>query len=223
MTARAAREHVKTVMPRSIVGWFIVCWSSFVLAAVVAGGLLWSLYNQSTTEQLRRAAASIAHGCDAIVARYQLFITSAQAPLNLRDSALSQGLTNVLKNALRDLPGIEGGVWQTGQGSLAYAFPTYEGSGEKTDLPPAEEPQIREAAEAAALGGGAIDRRREGRSQTLLLHACPLPGPMAHLAAWTMTRVATAGGAAITRRLTADRATVPINSSTCAQIEASRS
>ncbi len=195
MAARAAREHVKTVMPRSIVGWFIVCWSSFVLAAVVAGGLLWSLYNQSTTEQLRRAAASIAHGCDAIVARYQLFITSAQAPLNLRDSALSQGLTNVLKNALRDLPGIEGGVWQTGQGSLAYAFPTYEGSGEKTDLPPAEEPQIREAAEAAALGGGAIDRRREGRSQTLL-HACPLPGPMAHLAAWTMTRVATAGGAA---------------------------
>ena len=38
-----------------------------------------------------------------------------------------------------------------------------------------------------AHGGFAVDRRREGRSQTLLLHACPLPGPIAHLAAWTMT------------------------------------
>jgi hypothetical protein len=55
-------------VPRSIVGWFVVCWSAFLLAAVVAGALLWSLYQQSTTEQLRRAAAAVAHGCDAVAA-----------------------------------------------------------------------------------------------------------------------------------------------------------
>src|SRR5204862_4560971 len=79
---------------------------------------------------------------------------------------------------------------------LAYAFPTYEGSGEKTDLPQAEQQQIREAAEAAALGGIRVDRRRDGRSQVLMLHACPLPGPVPRLAAWTMTRVPTIGGQA---------------------------
>jgi hypothetical protein len=34
--------------------------------------------------------------------------------------------------ALR-LSQVEGCVWQSGLGSLAYAYPTYEGSGQKTD------------------------------------------------------------------------------------------
>jgi hypothetical protein len=42
---------------------------------------------------------------------------------------------------------VEGGVWQSGLGSLAYAYPTYEGTGQKTDLPQAEEPTIRHVAE----------------------------------------------------------------------------
>jgi len=41
-------------------------------------------------------------------------------------------LTAVVQTALRDRPGIEGGIWQTDAGSLAYAFPTYEGGGPKT-------------------------------------------------------------------------------------------
>src|SRR5262249_55014168 len=76
----------------------------------------------------------------------------------------------------------------------AYAFPTYEGSGEKTDLPSAEEPQIREAADASALDGVPVDRRRDTRSQVLLLHACPLAGPIPQLSAWTMARVISTGG-----------------------------
>lgn len=174
----------------------MVCWSAFLLAAVVVGALLWSLYQQSTTEQLRRAAAAVVHGCDVIAGRYQFFIAGSRAPLDLHDPEVASGVTNALKIALRDLPGVEGGIWEAEHGSLAYAFPTYEGSGEKTDLPPAEAPQIGEAAEAAALDGAAIDRPREGPSQTLLLHACPLPGPISHLAAWTMTRVVTTAGAA---------------------------
>jgi signal transduction histidine kinase len=184
-------------LPRSIIGWFFVCWSAFLLAAIVVGALLLSLYRQSTTEQLRRASAAIAHGCDAITARYQFFVAGAtRAPSDLRAPELAQGLTGAVRIALRDLPGVEGGVWQAEQGSLAYAFPTYEGTGEKTDLPPAEEPQIREVAEAAALDAVQVDRRRDSRSQALLLRACPLPGPIPHLSAWTMARVMTAGGGA---------------------------
>jgi signal transduction histidine kinase len=68
------------------------------------------------------------------------------------------------------------------------------GSGEKTDLPQAEESSIREAAESAAHDRESFDRRQNGRSQTLLLRACPLPGAIPRLAAWTMARVPTIGG-----------------------------
>lgn len=40
-----------------------------------------------------------------------------------------------------------------------------------------------------------VARTSGGSTQTLLLHACPLPGPIAGLTAWTMTRVATASAA----------------------------
>jgi signal transduction histidine kinase len=38
------------------------------------------------------------------------------------------------------------------------------------------------------------DHRTTSRAQTLLLHACPLPGPIVGLTAWTMTRVNTVAG-----------------------------
>ena len=184
-------------VPRSIIGWFVVCWSAFLVASVVVGALLLSLYDQSTTEQLRRASAAVAHGCDAITARYQFFMAGAtRAPADLHDPDFTRSLTGVVQIALRDLYGVEGGIWQKDEGSLAYAFPTYEGTGQKTDLPEAERSSIREAADAAALDGAPFNRRREGRAQTLLLHACPLPGPIPRLSAWTMARVPTTGGQA---------------------------
>ena len=197
-TMRRRISHLLgAALPRSIIGWFVICWSAFLLASVVVGMLLVSLYEQSTAEQLRRASAAVAHGCDAIAARYQFFVTGvAHAPVDLRDADFAGRLTGVVQIALRDLYGVEGGVWQKDEGSLAYAFPTYEGTGQKTDLPEAERASIREAADAAALDGAPFDRRRDGRAQTLLLHACPLPGPIPGLSAWTMARVQTTGGQA---------------------------
>ena len=114
--------------------------------------LVKDITSQSTAEQLRLASAAIAHGCDAITAGYQSFASdTTNAPRDLRDPKFRVGLTRVVQTALHDLDGVEGGVWQTDRGSLAYAFPTYEGTGEKTDLPQAEESSIREAAESAAL------------------------------------------------------------------------
>jgi hypothetical protein len=100
----------------------------------------------------------------------------------------------VVLAALRDRAGIEGGVWQAGAGSLAYAFPTYQGAEPKTDVPQAELPRIQ-AVNRAALGE---DRQANARfnatSQILLSTACPLPGPIPGLTAWTMTRVFTFAG-----------------------------
>jgi hypothetical protein len=46
-------------VPRSIVGWFIVCWSFFLLAALVVGTLLVSLYRESAAERLRRSSVAV--------------------------------------------------------------------------------------------------------------------------------------------------------------------
>jgi hypothetical protein len=121
-------DITERVLPRSILGWFVVCWGAFLLASVVVSALLLSLYRQSTTEQLRRASAAIAHGCDAIAARYQFFAPSAtDAPLGLHDPDFKRGLTGVIQIALRDLDGVEGGVWQTDQGSLCLCLPDLRG------------------------------------------------------------------------------------------------
>jgi signal transduction histidine kinase len=182
-------------MPRSIVGWFVACWTAFLVAACVVGALLLLLYDDSTSERLRHAAAAVDHGCDAITARYQFFTAgTTTVPADLHAPAFVRALANVVGIALRGADGVEGGIWAVDGGSLAYAFPTYEGSGEKTDLPQAELPLIRVTAEAAAINAAPAARRIDARSQSLFVRACPLAGPIPHLAAWTMTRVVTAGG-----------------------------
>lgn len=190
--------------PRSIVAWFVLCWATFLIASVLVGGLLWSLYRQSTTDQLRRASAAIVYGCDAIAAGYRnLNLAAGSMGANAQEGpAIERALNSVVQIALRDLEGVEGGVWRAERGSLAYAFPTYEGTGEKTDVPRAEEPSIREAAEFAMTRRAPFERQLAGRVQTLLLRSCPLGGRDPSLAAWTMTRIATIGGRAYGQAIT---------------------
>jgi signal transduction histidine kinase len=89
----------------------------------------------------------------------------------------------------RTRPGIEGGIWQTQAGPLAYAYPTYQGSGPKTDLPAAERDRIQNVNQRAARDQQPAAQRIDARSQVLLLNACPLDGLIAGLTGWTMTRV----------------------------------
>jgi signal transduction histidine kinase len=70
------------------------------------------------------------------------------------------------------------------------------GTGEKTNVPPAEEASIRAAAESTVRDNAPYDRCQDGRTQTLLLRACPLAGSAPHLSAWTMIRITTVGGQA---------------------------
>ena len=107
---------------------------------------------------------------------------------------MRRDLTAVVQTALRDRPGIEGGIWQGDAGSLAYAFPTYQGSGPKTDVPQAELPRIQAVNQAALASDRQANSRYDASSQILLLTACPLPGPIPSLTAWTMTRVLTLAG-----------------------------
>ena len=107
----------------------------------------------------------------------------------LTDPKLRSDLTTVVSLALAKQNGVEGGLWQADAGALAYAFPTYPGTRPKTDLPPAERSHIEAVNDEAARLDRPIDYRSVSGEQTLLLIACPVPGPIPHLTAWTITRV----------------------------------
>jgi signal transduction histidine kinase len=175
------------ILPRSIVAWFAVCWGLFLVAALVVGALLIALYKETTTQRTDRAATSIARACDAIAREAGSSEASDRAAARA-DYAVA------VDRVLASFPGVEGGVWQSGSGSLAYAYPTYEGSGQKTDLPQAEEPTIRQVAETSAAARRPFEWKRDSRSQVLLISACPMTGGAGNLTAWAMTRVITVGG-----------------------------
>jgi signal transduction histidine kinase len=101
-----------------------------------------------------------------------------------------------VQTALRDRPGIEGGLWQADAGPLAYAYPTYQGAGPKTDMPQAESSRIQGINAAALTLERPTARRYGATTEVLLMAACPLPGPIPQLTAWTMTRVVTFAGRA---------------------------
>ncbi len=124
--------------------------------------------------------ASVARACDAITRE-------------IRTEQSQNDFATATMHALEPFPGIEGGLWRSGVGSLAYAFPTYEGTGLKTDLPQAEQPTIKQVSETASLAQRPVEWKRDARLQALLITACPLAGSP-DIAAWTMTRVATTGG-----------------------------
>ena len=159
------------------------------------GLLLIQLYHQSTQAQVGRADAVIVRGCDLIQDQYRFYTAGWSTPNSMKiDDRLRSDLTTVVAVALAHQDGVEGGVWQADAGSLAYAYPTYQGTGPKTDLPPAEHEEIQTVNQSAVRDEQAADRRIASRTQTLLLHACPLNGPISELTAWTMTRVQSADG-----------------------------
>jgi signal transduction histidine kinase len=145
--------------------------------------MLIALYRETTSQRTERAEISLARACESILRE------AAARPIGAPDSAT----ISTVNRALDGFIGVEGGIWRAGFGSLAYAFPSYEGSGTKTDLPQAEEASIRQVAESTVASHRPVQWKRDARSQLLLIQGCPFSGEN-NLAAWTMTRVITVGG-----------------------------
>jgi signal transduction histidine kinase len=164
-------------------------------ACIGVGVLLVQLYRESTAAQVGRAQAMTARACDLIRDRYRFYAAGSHGPvLAWGDEGLRRDLTAAVTLALARQDGVEGGIWQVEAGPLVYAFPTYQGSGPKTDLPEAERDRIRGVNERTSREEQPVDDVATSRSQTLLLHGCPLAGPTPGLTAWTMMRVQAAPG-----------------------------
>jgi signal transduction histidine kinase len=175
--------------------WVLI--ALLTIAGAGAGGLMIGLFYQSASAQAGEAEAQIARACDSIASTYRFYSTDWQGPsTSLQDAALRTSLTTVVQTALRDRPGIEGGLWQADTGPLAYAYPTYQGAGPKTDMPQAESSRIQAINTAAIAEDRSTTRRYRAATEVLLMAACPLRGPIPQLTAWTMTRVVTFAGRA---------------------------
>ena len=181
---------------RSLRARLLALWAFSLAACVAAGALLVQISGQSTAAQVQRGEAVVARACDLIRERYAFYATDWRGPVPpLDDAGLRADLQAAVSLALARQDGVEGGIWQAEAGSLAYAFPTYSGTGPKTDLPAAEAANIQATNEQAARDEAAVAHTTGGSTLSLLLYACPLPGPIDGLTAWTMTRVMAASAA----------------------------
>jgi signal transduction histidine kinase len=184
---------------RSLRARLLALWIMLVVSGVATGYLLFESFQQTANARLARSEELVARACRDLADRYQFFVAGwGGGPI---DNQLKQQLALVAQTALAGAPGVEGGVWQADEGSLAYAFPTYEGTGPKTDLPSAELNTIRDVNAEALRSGRAMSIRQSGRSQVLIVHACPLRGPLAGVTGWTMTRAYTSEGPAYNQLL----------------------
>src|ERR1700674_855162 len=165
------------------------------IAGIATGTLMVGLFYQSASAQAGEAEAQSARACDSIASTYRFYSAQWQGPsTSLQDPQLRASLTTVVQTALRDRPGIEGGLWQSEAGAVAYAYPTYQGAGPKTDMPQAELSRIQSINRTAQTQDRATSIRYRAPTQVLLLTACPLRGPIPQLTAWTMPRVVTFAG-----------------------------
>lgn len=189
-----ARPSV-AVTDYSLQARLLALWILLLASAVATAYLMFGVYAQSTGVQVAQADLAVGRACREIIDRYAVLIaqrggTDAEA-----------GLEGVVEAALSGAPGVEGGIWSASAGPVTYAFPTYEGTGPKTDLPAAERDTIAALNAQALRVDHAVSLNRPSRTQVLLLQACPLRGPAPGLSAWTMARAHVSDGPVYTRFL----------------------
>lgn len=167
----------------------VAVWTLSLLASLAVALLLLQLYRQSASAELGRAEAVSARACDLIRGSYDFYTAGWTGPVPpLTDPGLRTGLRAVVAMALLRQNGVQGGIWQADKGDLAYAFPTARdvAAAALSDEDRAAVAAVNQQAEQDELPAA---QRINDWSQTLLLHACPLSGPIPGLTAWTMARL----------------------------------
>lgn len=167
---------------RSLRIQLLVFWALLLGACALVAVVIVVLYQAGSGAKVAIGRARAAQACEDIATRYAKSVPGVAA--NAPQTDLLRVLLHVV---LLEVPQVEGGVWRAGQGMLAYAYPTYEGSGVKIDVPAAEEPLLVGMARQASSSAQPVVNLVRGSREVLIVAACPLS---AHpdAAVWTMTR-----------------------------------
>ncbi|MCS4511304.1 sensor histidine kinase [Xylophilus ampelinus] len=168
---------------RSLRSQLIFFWVILFAICATLAVVMVSVYRGSAGAQLAAGRTAVERACGAIAARYARSVPQPQPPQPQIDL-----LQVLLQLVLVEAPHVEGGIWQGKGGFLAYAYPTYEGSGVKRDIPAAEQPLLLEIAALAARTRQVQTDVVRGSREAMIVTACPLASPDGDLVAWTMTR-----------------------------------
>lgn len=168
---------------RSLRSQLVLFWVFLLVVSVALASVMASIFHQSAGAQVAEARSVTRQACLAVATRY-----ARSLPQPVTTAPRVDLLQVLLQLVLLDTPHVEGGAWQASAGMLAYAYPTYEGSGVKRDVPTAEQPLITELARHAAQSGAVQTDVVNGSREALVVTACPLLSAGGDLAAWTMTR-----------------------------------
>ncbi len=156
-----------------------VFWALLLAVFLLLGVVMLGLYRLSPAMQMKAGRVRVEQACEQMAQRY-----AQSAPPG---AGLRVDLARVLLQlVLTEAPYVEGGVWTATGSMVAYAYPTYEGAGAKTDVPPAERPLLEQLASQAVDTGRMQAQQVRGSRELLIVAACPLGAGQA--AAWTMTR-----------------------------------
>ncbi|ASW01565.1 sensor histidine kinase [Paraburkholderia aromaticivorans] len=200
-----------TAVPRrlSFASQLVVFWLLVAIMCAVLIGLVWFMAQANLGRQIGLARQQGLAGCETIGSRYDLSIdrtpqaaaeprAGQAAPQPAVTPAVPPAMSNtdlmhaILDIVLAQMDGMEGGFWRpdgTPRGSFeAYAFPTYQGSGLKRDIPDAETPLILRTLRAASTSRAAASDFVEGQQDAVIVTACPVPHRDG-LLAWTLSRV----------------------------------
>jgi signal transduction histidine kinase len=163
----------------------------FALAVCVAlAFILRSVYQLGTEAQTEKTLGLAKLACGELQTQYPRSLDPVAGPL---DKVLMLALLNGILDAM---PGVEGGFWHDGEGFVAYAFPTHQGSEPKRDVPATERGRIEGLVRETLAAATPRVELLHGTRETVILTACPVGSADARLGAWTMARVPIATGRA---------------------------
>jgi two-component system, NtrC family, sensor histidine kinase HydH len=167
----------------------------FVLSVCIAGIalilvlLLLQLSREGASSQIAQSIRQVSLSCELMVAGVTRVNLSVDAHPR-KNQPLSPSMAGaVIDLALHDQAGVEGGFWQPSKGVFAYAFPTYDGSGIKRDVPSAELDRIKATSQRAHDAASLVSDVRPGLREAVVFAACPVTHDPVALVAWTLKRV----------------------------------
>jgi len=173
-------------------------WLSLAAVSITLGWLIFALSRQGADELIGRDRQQTAASCETLRAfAMQADIRAVTGKMDTSPQWISTAQA-VIDLTLRDQPGIEGGLWSTRAGVVAYAFPTYDGTGIKRDPPSAELERIESISRRAFDGQRSVSDLRPGLREAVVFSACPM-GANTGLVAWTLSRVPTMTADALDR------------------------
>jgi signal transduction histidine kinase len=180
---------------RSLRSRLWLLWLLAALASLAVALLLVQLYRTAELAEVDRAQAVAARRCQQIGNAYSFYVAGwTGAGTDPADPGFRRDLVPVLRAALAGVPGITGGIWSAEAGPLAFAGPNGSGVDADPALSAADQAEVQAATQAAAANEQSDLQQVASGDRTVLVAACPLPGPFSGLTAWTLLRVQAAPG-----------------------------